>query len=113
VVTNADDLKGRYIVRNLEAGQFMYKSLTGTTPAEVEKAAPAAPDRPPPEVKPTERPVPIKTKYPWFEQVIQEGGFTRRVIWLEIAPGKYKRFENERDAENYQPEKDDKPSPKE
>jgi hypothetical protein len=97
VVTNADDLKGRYIVRNLDAGQYMYKSLTGVQQVEIEKPA-VEPVRPVDPVKPV-----VKTKYPRFDQVIQEGGYTKRVIWLEVAPDKWKRFDSERDAEAYQP----------
>ena len=43
VVKNPDDLKGRYIVRSVEAGQYLYKSLTGNEIAKVE--TPAAPAR--------------------------------------------------------------------
>jgi pilus assembly protein CpaB len=115
VVTSADDLKGRYIVRNLEAGQYMYKSLTGVEQVQIEKPAAPGPVAPPPEVRPTERPVPVKTKFPRFEQIIQEGGYSKRIIWLEVTPNKWKRFDSERDAEAYQPEApkaEDKDSPK-
>jgi pilus assembly protein CpaB len=101
VVRNPDDLKGRYIVRSIEAGQYLYKSLTGNEIVQQEKPAvlPVAPVEP---VKPTA--IEKKIRLPRFEQVIQEGGATRKVIWMEVAPTKWKRFETEKDAEEFKPE---------
>lgn len=107
VVTNPDDLKGRYIVRSVEAGQYLYKSLTGTEVVKVEKDPPVGPVAPPPTVVqvpvvPPEK----KIKLPRFEQILQGGGGTTRVIWLEVTPGKWKRFDSEKDANEYKPEAD-------
>jgi len=67
-------------------------------------------------VKPAEKVA--KTKFPRFDQVIQEGGYAKRVIWLEVSKDKWKRFDSERDASAYSPEPEapkadgDKDSPK-
>jgi len=103
VVKNPDDLKGRYIVRGVEAGQYLYKSLTGNELVKEEKAPPVGPVAPPPETKPavvTEK----KPRARRFEQVIQSGGTAHRVVWVEVAPDKWKRFDSEREANEYKPE---------
>lgn len=98
VVQNPDDLKGRYVVKVVAEGQYLFKSLTGSDMAKVEKPAdPAAPPPAPPVVV-------EKKKFPRFEQVIQGGGQARKVIWLEVAPDQWKRFDSEKDADAYQPE---------
>jgi pilus assembly protein CpaB len=104
VVKNPDDLKGRYIVRSVEAGQYLYKSLTGNEIAKVEAPAPAGPATPPP----TARTVVAskKIKLPRFDQVIQAGGGAQKVIWLEVAPGQWKRFDTEKAAEEFKPDAD-------
>ena len=102
VVKNVDDLKGFYIVRSVEAGQYLYKSLTGNEVVKEEKPAPVGPVAPPPGTAVTEK----KPRLPRFEQVIQAGGGAQRVIWLEVTPGKWKRFDSEREANDYKPEPD-------
>ena len=104
VVRNPDDLRGFYIVRSVEAGQYLYKSLTGKEVVQVEKPQPVGPVAPPPEAKPAV--VKAKPKYPRFEQVFQAGGSARRVIWLEVAPEKWKRFDSEKEANEYNPDAD-------
>jgi len=104
VVRNPDDLKGFYVVRSVEAGQYIYKSLTGNEVVKEEKPPPAGPVAPPPDAKPTT--VKAKPKFPRFEQVIQAGGGAQRIIWLEVAPSKWKRFDSEREANEYRPEAD-------
>jgi Flp pilus assembly protein CpaB len=105
VVRNPDDLKGFYIVRSVEAGQYLYKSLTGKEVVKEEKPAPAGPVAPPPEAKVTTK---AKPRFPRLEQWIQGGGTARKVIWLEVAPNKWKRFDNDKEANDYNPDADDK-----
>lgn len=56
-----------------------------------------------PKVDPSKVVVVEPKKLPRFEQVIQEGGQTKRVIWLEISEEKWKRFDSEKDANEYKP----------
>ena len=100
VVKNVDDLKGFYIVRNVEPGQYVYKSLTGKELAKVEVEKPVGPAAPTPDV------TVAKIKLPRFDQVIQAGGTAKTIIWLEVAPSKWKRFESEKEAAEYKPDAD-------
>ena len=93
VIKNPDDLKGKYVIKAVDAGQILYKSLTANKALDLENPAP------PPTPETPERP-----KLPRYEQVIQEGGRIIRVIWLEVAPNKWKRFDNAKDADEYKPE---------
>jgi pilus assembly protein CpaB len=109
VVTNADDLKGKYVVKGLSEGQYLFKSLTGSEMAKIEKAVepktadPAPMTTPPAKPDKAEKPeVAKKDKLPRFEQVIQEGGQTKKVIWLEVAPEKWKQFNSEKEADAFQ-----------
>jgi len=104
VVKNPDDLKGRYIVRSVEAGQYLYKSLTGNDIVKVEAPPAPGPVAPPPTAKTVV--ASKKIKLPRFEQVIQAGGGAQKVIWLEVAPGQWKRFDSEREAEEFKPDAD-------
>src|SRR5262249_7838211 len=80
-------LRGFYIVRSVEAGQYLYKSLTGKEVVKEEKPAPAGPVAPPPEAKTVvAKP---KPRFPRLEQWFQSGGTARKVIWLEVAPDKW------------------------
>jgi len=106
VVKNPDDLKGRYIVRSVEAGQYLYKRLTGNEIVKVEAPPAAGPAAPPESVKPT--PIVKRPKLPQFEQVIQEGGTAKRVIWVEVAPSKWKRFDTQKDVDEFKPDDDAK-----
>jgi len=103
VVQNPDDLKGLYVVKPIDQGQFLYKSLTASAATTVEK--PAESEKP--NVAPIPTPVVVeKKKFPRFDTIIQEGGTSKRIIWLEIAPDKWKRFDSEKDADDYKPEAD-------
>jgi len=110
VVQNPDDLKGLYVTKPLAEGQFLYKSLTGSEMAKIEKSVETKPADPvkPVEAEPKTQPTPAavveKKKLPRFEQFFQEGGKAVKVIWLEVAPDKWKRFDSEKDADAYQPE---------
>lgn len=101
VVKSVDDLKGFYIVRNVEPGQYLYKSLTGKELAKVEAPEPKGPIAPPTDARPA---VATKIKLPRFDQVIQAGGTARTVIWLEVAPSRWKRFDSEKEAAEFKPE---------
>ena len=51
-----------------------------------------------------------------YEQTFQQGGRVVRVKWFEVAPNKWKQFDNEKDAEKYKldnaaPEKSDDKTP--
>ena len=107
VVRNVDDLKGFFIVRTVEPGQYVYKSLTGKEMVKVEVEKPQGPDAPPQDARPVV--VEKKIKLPRFDQVIQAGGTTRTVIWLQVAPTKWKRFDTEREAAEYKPEEPEAP----
>lgn len=106
VLQNPDDLKGKYIIKTLDQGQYVYKSLTGNDPVDVKTPAPvqtgpvAPPPPPSPDIKAHNR------KLPRFEQTISEGGRFKRVIWMQISadPVKWKRFDSEAEADNYRPE---------
>ncbi|HEX3149035.1 MAG TPA: Flp pilus assembly protein CpaB [Gemmataceae bacterium] len=100
VVQNPDDLKGLYVIKPVDQGQFLYKSLTGSEMAKVEKPADPVQPAPTPAVAET------KKKFPRFETTIQEGGVTKKIIWLEIGQDKWKRFDSEKDADDYKPEAD-------
>jgi len=103
VVQNPDDLKGLYVVKPIDQGQFLYKSLTGSDRAQVEKPAETEKLA----AKPTPRPAVVeKKKLPRFEQVIQQAGMAKRVIYLEIAPEVWKKFDSEKEADDYKPEAD-------
>jgi pilus assembly protein CpaB len=114
VVTNADDLKGKFVVKAVNEGQFLYKTLTASEVAKIEKPETKPETVPTPMVNPTPT-KPEKTevaekdkkKLPRFEQIIQEGGQARRVIWLEVAPEKWKRFESGKEADAFNPDADD------
>jgi Flp pilus assembly protein CpaB len=106
VVKNPDDLKGFFVVRSVEAGQYMYKTLTGKESVVEAKPQPVGPVAPPPTAVPQPITGVAKHKFPKLEQVIQAGGQAHRVYWLEIAPGKWKRFDTEREASEYKPEPD-------
>ncbi len=91
----SEDLKGLYVVRALEPGQNLLRAAVAKAPAAVETTE--TPDGP--VVKAVE-----PVKLPRFEQVIQEGGHTRRLVWLETAPGKWKQFDSAKAADDYIPE---------
>jgi pilus assembly protein CpaB len=115
VVTNPDDLKGKFIVKAIDEGQTLFKSLTDNKPVEIVRIVEPTPMPPvvtpmPREVNPAKTtPVVEKPKFPRFEQVIYSGGLARRVIWLEVAPSKWKAFESEREASAYRPEESSNP----
>jgi len=105
VVQNPDDLKGKYVIKALDEGQYLYKALTANEPTDVKTPEPvvtAGPAGPPPV------PTAIKEhnrRLPRFEQTISEGGRFKRVIWMKIGePDKWKRFDSEREADEYKPE---------
>jgi Flp pilus assembly protein CpaB len=109
VVTNADDLKGKFVTKAVDEGQFLFKTLTGSEAVKSDKPEVAMKD-PPATPEPKTRPeaAPEKKKLPRFEQVIQEGGETKKVIWMEVAPTKWKRFDSEKDADAFNPDADEK-----
>jgi Flp pilus assembly protein CpaB len=109
VIQNPDDLKGKWIIKALDEGQYLYKSLTGNDKVDVAKKddpvvtptpTPAAPALP---VGPSSI-VLHNRRLPRFTQTIQEVGRTKVVYWMEVQPGKWKRFETEQEADNYKPE---------
>jgi Flp pilus assembly protein CpaB len=101
VVQNADDLKGKYVVKAVDAGQILFKSLTDNKAIDIENPNTPVPMAPELFVEPVK-------KLPRYEQVIQEGGRIVRVIWVEVAPSKWKRFDSVKAADEYKPE----PEPK-
>jgi pilus assembly protein CpaB len=106
VLQNPDDLKGKYIIKALDQGQYVYKSLTGNemvdvkTPAPVQTGPVAPPPPPSPDIKAKNR------RLPRFEQTISEGGRFKKVIWMKVSenPDKWKRFDSEAEADNYRPD---------
>lgn len=113
VVTSPDDLKGKFIIKSLSEGQYLFKSVTGNEAVKEDKPIVVPAVAPPTNVTPVPAVISEKKKFPRFETTIVEGGRAKRVIWLEVAPGKWKRFDSEKEADAYQPEpetKDDKSS---
>jgi hypothetical protein len=117
VIQNPDDLKGKWIIKALDEGQYLYKSLTGNDRVDVAKKedpavtpapTPKAPDLP---VGPSSI-VLHNRKLPRFTTTIQEVGRTKIVYWMEVQPGKWKRFDSEAEADNYKPEPESKPGSK-
>ena len=120
VVTNSDNLKGKFIIKAVDEGQLLYKSLTADATVDIRKPVE-------PTVTPTPTPKPAtlvtteKKKFPRYDQVIYQGGKTERWVWMNVAPeteqGKWKRFATDKEADEYKPassdSKDDaKESPK-
>src|SRR5262249_25532994 len=106
VVRHPDDLRGFYIVRSVEAGQYLYKSLTGKEVVKEEKPAPAGPVAPPPEAKTVvAKP---KPRFPRLEQWFQSGGTARKLLGWEVAPEKGKRCDSEKKANDYNPDAEDR-----
>lgn len=93
----SEDLKGLYVVQPLAAGQNVMAASIGKE--KIDETQPPAPVEKPEVVK-----APEKIKLPRFDQVIQEGGKAKRVVWLEVAPSKWKRFDDEKEADAYVPE---------
>ncbi len=91
VIQNPDDLRGRYFIKAVEKGTIVYKSLTDSKPVEVK-----VPDKTPVAVE--------KPKYPRYEQIIQTGGMTQRVTWMEVSPKNWKSFDSAKAADEYKPE---------
>jgi len=108
VVTNPDDLKGKFIVKSLSEGQYLFKSLTGNEMVKEEKPIVVPTVAPPTNVTPTPAVISNKVKFPRHETTIVEGGRAKRIIWLEVAPSKWKRFDSEKEADAYQPEPETK-----
>jgi hypothetical protein len=104
VVTNPDDLKGKFIIKSLNEGQYLFKSVTGNEMVKVEKEIPTPAVAPPKDVPTAPAVITDKKRFPRFETTIVEGGRAKRVIWLEVAPSKWKRFDSDREADAYQPE---------
>jgi pilus assembly protein CpaB len=109
VVTNSDNLKGKFIVKAVDEGQLLYKSLTADATVDFRK--PVDPTVTP---APTPKPATLvteKKKYPRYDQVIYQGGRTERWVWMNVAPeteqGKWKRFANDKEADEYKPRSSD------
>lgn len=94
-----DDLKGKYVVRAMEPGQNLFKVAVANEAVKIET---------PPEMPMVvETPKPVK-KYPRYEQIIQAGGKATKVIWMEVAPGNWKPFDSDKEADAYQPPEEKK-----
>jgi pilus assembly protein CpaB len=104
-VQTIEELLGKYIVAELTSGQFVFKNVTGTAPKVVR--TPESPKPPTPGVAKADPPKPKDpTKWKKFEQVIVESGTVKTILWAEIAPDKWKRFDSLQALENYKPETD-------
>lgn len=101
VIKNLDDLKGFFVVKQAEPGQIVFKSLTDSRALEIKAPEPTKGPAPH-EVAKIEPPK--APKLPRYEQVIQEGGRVFKVIWVEVAPTKWKRFDTEKEADDFKPE---------
>ena len=99
------DLQGKFVIKPLDPGQFMYKSLVGNAAVKVDPLAFEVPPTPsptpmaPPVAEVVKQPDPKKMRQ--FEQVFQQGSKATRVLWFEVAPEKWKQFESEKDADKY------------
>ncbi len=43
----------------------------------------------------------VEKEFRRFDTTIVENGFSKRIIWLEVTPGKWKRFDSEREVDAY------------
>jgi pilus assembly protein CpaB len=105
VVTNSDNLKGKFVIKAIDEGQLLYKTLTADATVDLKK--PVDPTVTP---APTPKPATLvteKKKYPRYDQVIYQGGRTERWVWMNVAPdsasGKWKRFADDKEADEYKP----------
>jgi pilus assembly protein CpaB len=112
-VASTTELLGKFIVKQLDPGQHVFKSATGDKAVEISE--PKKPVDPPlvVEKKPEPEPKPEKPFYPRTYQTIVQGGRFVTIVWLEIAPGQYKSFESDEAADKYNPndEKKDEKKP--
>jgi pilus assembly protein CpaB len=106
VVTNPDDLKGKFITKHLDEGQYLYKSLTSNDMVKLDKEPPATAKAPTAPVTKDNGTTPVRAEktFERFEQTIVEAGFSKRIIWLKVAPDKWKRFDSEREVDAYKQE---------
>ena len=97
VVKKIEDIKQKFVVKDLEKNQNLLASATANDPVELEEPKPVAPVAPAPASEP-------KIKLPRHPQAIIANGQTKKVVYLEIAPGKWKLFDTEKEADEYVPE---------
>lgn len=97
VVKKIEDIKQKFVVKDLEKNQNLLASATGNDPVEIEEPKPVPVPVPAPAPEP-------KIKLPRHEQLISANGQTKKIYFLEIAAGKWKRFETEKEADEYVPE---------
>jgi Flp pilus assembly protein CpaB len=103
--TNVDDLKGKFVAKSIDEGTTLFKTLTADKAQEVTKPVDPVTMTPAATNPMTTAPaVVVEKKKPRFEQVIQEGGITKRVIWMEVSPEKWKRFDSEKEASEFKAE---------
>ncbi len=101
-VLQLDEVLGKYLIKDLDKGQ---------TALLVHWAKEPLMDAQPPMVvsPPKETPKPL----PRHELVITQGGSQKKMIYVEVAPGKFKYVPNEKEADNVkgeEPKDDKKPS---
>jgi pilus assembly protein CpaB len=100
-VRNVDDLKGFYVNRALDPGQNVFKSVISKEAVKVATEAPKI------EIpKEAKAPPKARDRYPWYPQTISEAGRTITVYWMEVKPGDWRRFDTEKDADDYDPSKE-------
>jgi pilus assembly protein CpaB len=106
------ELLGKFIVKQLDPGQHVFKSATADKAVEITE--PKKPVDPPVAPMPkADEPKPEKPFYPRTYQTIVQGGKFVTIVWLEIAPGQYKSFDSDEAADKYNPadEKKDEKKP--
>lgn len=98
-VLQLDEVLGKYLIKDLDKGQTALLVHWAKEP--VVEAQPPMVVSPP---KETPKPLPR------HELVITQGGSQKKMIYVEVAPGKFKYVPNEKDADNLKGEgpKDDK-----
>jgi pilus assembly protein CpaB len=99
-VRNVDDLKGFYVNRALDPGQNVFKSVIS------KEAVKVAVEQPKIEIPKEKIHIPARKRYEWYPQTIQESGRSITVYWMKVKDGEWRRFDTEKDADDYDPDKD-------
>ena len=99
-------LKDKYVVKALEADLPVFSTAIADEAAKEPKAdEPKKADEPVKTPEPVKAPEPKKPARKVFEQTfVAVGGAVRRVQWVEVAPGEYRRLDDAKEDEKAKPE---------
>jgi hypothetical protein len=99
VAPTTADLYGKFIIKPLTEGSYVFKSVTADKALEIVKPEPPVVVEKKPEPKP--EPKPEEKVYARFTTTIVTNGQFRKVVWLEVAPDQWKDFESDEAANKY------------